>query len=46
LGLAYHKTNNTALAITELEEALKLGKNAGGFVEEKAVEELLKTIKG
>ncbi len=45
LGLAYHKTNNQALAITELEEALKLGKSSGGFTEEKAVEELLKTIK-
>jgi hypothetical protein len=45
LGLAYHKTNNQALAISELEEALKLGKSTGGFVEEKAVEELLKTIK-
>ncbi|MBK8815977.1 MAG: tetratricopeptide repeat protein [Methylococcaceae bacterium] len=46
LGLAYHKTNNKALAITELEEALKLGKSSDGFIEEKAVEELLKTIKG
>lgn len=46
LGLAYHKTNNAALAVSELEEALKLGKNSGGFAEEKATEELLKTIKG
>lgn len=45
LGLAYHKTNNKALAITELEEALKLGKSSGGFIEEKATEELLKTVK-
>ena len=45
LGLAYHKTNNAALAKTELEEALRLGEKAGGFSEQKAVEELLKTIK-
>jgi tetratricopeptide (TPR) repeat protein len=45
LGVAYHKTNNKALAITELEEALRLGKKAGGFIEKEAVEKLLKTIK-
>jgi len=45
LGVAYHKTNNKALAMTELEEALNLGKKAGGFIEEGAVEQLLKAIK-
>lgn len=45
LGMAYRKTNSKALAITELEEALKLGEKAGGFVEKEAVEKLLKTIK-
>ncbi|MEQ1546251.1 tetratricopeptide repeat protein [Methyloglobulus sp.] len=45
LGLAYHKTNSKALAVTELEEALKLGDKTGGFIEKEAVEKLLKTIK-
>lgn len=45
LGLAYHKTNNKALAVSELEEALKLGNETSGFIEQKAAEELLKTIK-
>ena len=45
LGTAYHKTNSKALAITELEQALKLGEKTGGFVEKEAAEKLLKTIK-
>jgi len=45
LGMAYHKTNSKALAITELEQALEMGKKAGGFIEKEAVENLLKTIK-
>jgi tetratricopeptide (TPR) repeat protein len=45
LGTAYHKTNSKALAITELEEALKLGEKTGGFIEKEAAEKLLKTIK-
>jgi tetratricopeptide (TPR) repeat protein len=46
LGMAYHKTNSKALAITELEEALKLGEKAGEFIEKEAAEKLLRTIKG
>jgi tetratricopeptide (TPR) repeat protein len=45
LGTAYNKTNSKALAITELEEALKLGEKAGGFIEKDATETLLKSIK-
>lgn len=45
LGAAYYKTKNNALAITELEEALKAGEKAGDFTEKKAVEELLNTIR-
>ncbi|MEQ1738598.1 MAG: tetratricopeptide repeat protein [Methyloglobulus sp.] len=45
LGMAYYKSNSKPLAITELEEALKLGEKTGGFIEEEAVEKLLKTIK-
>lgn len=45
LGVAYHKTKNKALAVTELEEALKLGEKAGGFIEKDAVEKLLDSIK-
>ncbi len=45
LGAAYYKTKNIALAITELEEALKAGAKTGDFLEKKTVEELLKTIR-
>ncbi|NOS74254.1 MAG: tetratricopeptide repeat protein [Methyloglobulus sp.] len=45
LGMAYYKSNSKPLAITELEEALKLGEKTGGFIEKEAVEKLLKTIK-
>lgn len=45
LATAYHKTNSKPLAITELEEALKLGEKTGGFTEKEAVDKLLKTIK-
>lgn len=45
LGTAYHKTNSKALAITELEAALKLGEKTGGFIEKEAAEKLLQTIK-
>jgi tetratricopeptide (TPR) repeat protein len=46
LGTAYHNTNSKALAVTELEEALKLGEKAGGFIEKEATEKLLKELKG
>lgn len=45
LGIAYHKTNNKILALTELEEALKLGKKTGGFIEQEAAKKLLKSIR-
>jgi tetratricopeptide (TPR) repeat protein len=45
LGTAYHKTNSKALAITELEEALKLGEKTGNFTEKEAAEKLLDTLK-
>ena len=45
LGMAYHNTKSQALALTELEEALKLGEKTGDFIEKEAVEKLLATIK-
>ncbi len=45
LGTAYHKTNSAALAKTELEQALELGKKSGNFAEQAATEKLLETIK-
>ncbi len=45
LGKAYANTNSTALAITELEEALKLGEKAGSFTEKGAAKNLLDTVK-
>ncbi len=44
LGTAYHKTNSIALAKTELEQALELGKKSGNFAEQPATEKLLATI--
>lgn len=45
LGLAYHKKNNSAAAIAELEQALAIGEKQGNFIEKEAVENLLKEIK-
>jgi tetratricopeptide (TPR) repeat protein len=45
LGTAYHKSNSAALAITELEQALKLGEKTGAFIEKEAAEKLLQSIK-
>ncbi|MEQ1560273.1 MAG: tetratricopeptide repeat protein [Methyloglobulus sp.] len=44
LGMAYHKTNNKAAAVTELQQALALGAKSGGFTEKEAAEKLLKSI--
>ncbi|CAG7857755.1 hypothetical protein MCAMS1_02695 [biofilm metagenome] len=44
LGAAYQKTNSTALAKTELEQAIELGKKTGGFPEQAATEKLLSSI--
>ena len=45
LGTAYYLTNSKTQAITELQEALKLGEKTGGFIEKKTTEKLLLTIK-
>lgn len=45
LGSAYFNTNSKALAKTELEQALELGKKAGEFLEKDATEKLLNSIK-
>lgn len=45
LGAAYHKTNHDTAATSELEQALSLGEKAGGFVEKKLAEDLLKELK-
>jgi tetratricopeptide (TPR) repeat protein len=45
LGAAYHKTNHDTAATSELEQALSLGDKAGGFVEKKLAEDLLKELK-
>jgi tetratricopeptide (TPR) repeat protein len=46
LGVAYHQTNKVAQAISELEEALKLGEKTGKFAEKEAAVTLLKKLKG
>lgn len=45
LGTAYAKTNSSALAKTELEQALALGKKIGDFAEQAATEKLLNDLK-
>lgn len=45
LGVAYANNNTKELAISELEEALKLGEKAGGLPEKEAAKKLLDTLK-
>ncbi len=45
LGVANYRNNNKDLAIVELEKALELGKKQKSFPEQKAVEEILETLR-
>ena len=44
LGVAYHLSGQSSIAISELQQAIQLGKKRGGFSESKAAQDLLDKI--